>query len=135
MIKGRTYSWIWLLGLAISVPCKTAWAQAQNSSLAVRVTNKATGQPIQKALCVIKSSLDTGFSTYHLTDGRGVCQFPVLRPGLYALRVDGKGFKPEDVPRVVVGSSGTEVKVTMQPIKSSVPAAIECQKKLEEVDI
>lgn len=135
MIEARANSWIWLLGLALAVPIEAAWAQAQKASLAVRVTSKATGQPIRNSLCVAESNLDTGSSAIKLTNTSGVCEFPVLRPGIYTLRVDARDFKPEAVARVVVGSSGVEVKVALEPFKTSGPAAIECKKKLEEADI
>ncbi len=90
------------------------FAQSSNATLSGRVTNAATGQPVPNALVFYKN-LQNNTQGYKLASADGLYAFPALLPGNYSVRVDARGFTPQERPSVELTVGGrVEVNLALE---------------------
>jgi len=88
-----------VLVLLLSVP---ALGQGETTSAIEGQATDATGAVVPKAAVTITSH-DTGARREARTDEAGRFNFPQLKPGIYAVRIEAQGFDPQMVENVVSG--------------------------------
>lgn len=89
-------------------------AQSSNATLSGRVTNLATGQPVANALVYYKNT-QNNTQGVKLTNADGLYAFSALQPGTYSVRVDARGFGPQERPAVELTVGGrVEVNVALE---------------------
>ena len=91
-----------LLGLAVSVMQAPAWAQGETTSAIIGLVADTTGAVVPDATVTITNQ-ETGLKRTAKTDSGGRLNFPQLKPGTYAVRVEAEGFEPQQVDNVLSG--------------------------------
>lgn len=98
------------LRLALLIAAVTAIGSAEAADLYGRVTETATGKPVDAANLVIR-----GLSASAQTDSLGRYRISGIRPGIYTLNVTRVGFAPAS-RQVALGPEGNLLDVSMQEI-------------------
>ena len=92
-----------LLGLAlVSVFQAPAWAQGETTSAIIGQVTDTTGAVVPDATVTITNQ-ETGLKRTAKTDSGGRLNFPQLKPGAYAVRVEAEGFEPQQADNVFSG--------------------------------
>ena len=79
-----------------------AWAQGETTSAIVGQVADATGAVVPDATVTITNQ-ETGLKRTSKTDSGGRFNFPQLKPGTYAVRVEAEGFEPQQADNVFSG--------------------------------
>ena len=89
-----------LLALAVvSVMQTPAWAQGETTSAIIGQVTDTTGAVVPDATVTITNQ-ETGLKRTAKTDSGGRLNFPQLKPGTYAVRVEAEGFEPQQADNV-----------------------------------
>jgi hypothetical protein len=92
------------LFLAVSAPL---FAQGETTSAIAGQVTDATHSAVAGATVTITSQ-STGARRSVTTDDAGRFNFPQLRPGIYALKVEAEGFQPQQNPAITAGLGQTQ---------------------------
>src|ERR1700678_734927 len=93
----------WILAAAIVlIFVKFAQAQGETPSAIVGSVVDATGAVVSGATVTVTSH-DTGSKRSAKTDEAGRFNFPQLKPGSYAVRIEAQGFEPQEAANVFSG--------------------------------
>ena len=84
------------------------YAQGETTSAIIGRVSDPTGSAVPSAIITITST-DTGAKRVAQTDSAGRFDFPQLKPGYYSVRVESKGFEPQQ--RSVFSSLGQKQSV------------------------
>ena len=87
---------------ALSLHSIQALGQGETTSAIVGQATDATGAVVPGAT-VTATSHDTGSKRSAKTDGAGRFNFPQLKPGSYAVRIEAQGFEPQEADNVFSG--------------------------------
>jgi hypothetical protein len=87
--------------LILAIPVRS-FAQGETTSAIQGQATDASGAVVQGATVTI-TSRDTGSKRVAKTDEAGRFNFPQLKPGAYAVRVEAPGFEPQEVDNVFSG--------------------------------
>jgi hypothetical protein len=90
------------LVVAIAVLSAEALGQGETTSAIVGQATDATGAVVLGAT-VTATSHDTRSKRSAKTDGAGRFNFPQLKPGSYAVRIEAQGFEPQEADNVFSG--------------------------------
>jgi hypothetical protein len=90
------------LVVAIAVLSAEALGQGETTSAIVGQATDATGAVVPGATVTVTSH-DTGSKRSAKTDEAGRFNFPQLKPGAYAVRIEGQGFEPQEADNVFSG--------------------------------
>lgn len=77
-------------------------AQGETTSAIVGQVSDATGASVPGATVTVRNA-ETGLNRSATTDGSGRFNFPQLKPGTYAVRVEAQGFDPQQNDGVTSG--------------------------------
>jgi hypothetical protein len=88
--------------LALSLHSIQALGQGETTSAVQGQTTDATGAVVPGAT-VTATSHDTGSKRSAKTDEAGRFNFPQLKPGAYAVRIEAQGFEPQEADNVFSG--------------------------------
>src|ERR1700730_693190 len=88
--------------LALSLHSIQALGQGETTSAIQGQTTDATGAVVPGAT-VTATSHDTGSKRSAKTDEAGRFNFPQLKPGSYAVRIEAQGFEPQEADNVFSG--------------------------------
>src|SRR5271169_3017289 len=91
-----------LLVVAIAVLSAEALGQGETTSAIVGQATDATGAVVPGATVTVTSH-DTGSKRSAKTDEAGRFNFPQLKPGSYAVRIEAQGFEPQEPDNVFSG--------------------------------
>ncbi len=92
-----------LLALAVvSVMQAPAWAQGETTSAIIGQVADTTGAVVPDATVTITNQ-ETGLKRTAKTDSGGRLNFPQLKPGTYAVRVEAEGFETQQADNVFSG--------------------------------
>ena len=92
---------VWLV-VAIAVLSAAALGQGETTSAIVGQATDATGAVVPGATVTIINR-DTGSRRSVRTDDAGRFNFPQLKPGAYAVRIQAQGFEPQEADNVFSG--------------------------------
>jgi len=90
------------LVVAIAVLSAEALGQGETTSAIVGQATDATGAVVPGATVTVTSH-DTGSKRSAKTDEAGRFNFPQLKPGSYAVRIEAQGFEPQEADNVFSG--------------------------------
>ncbi len=90
------------LVVAIAVLSAEAQGQGETTSAIVGQATDATGAVVPGATATVTSH-DTGSKRSAKTDEAGRFNFPQLKPGSYAVRIEAQGFEPQEADNVFSG--------------------------------
>ena len=90
------------LVVAIAVLSAEALGQGETTSAVQGQTTDATGAVVPGATVTVTSH-DTGSKRSAKTDEAGRFNFPQLKPGAYAVRIEAQGFEPQEADNVFSG--------------------------------
>ena len=90
------------LVVAIAVLSAEALGQGETTSAIVGQATDATGAVVPGATVTVTSH-DTGSKRSAKTDEAGRFNFPQLKPGAYAVRIEAQGFEPQEADNVFSG--------------------------------
>src|SRR5271157_1254343 len=88
--------------VAIALLSAEALGQGETTSAIVGKATDATGAVVPGATVTV-TSRDTGSKRSVKTDEAGRFNFPQLKPGSYAVRIEAQGFEPQQADNVVSG--------------------------------
>jgi hypothetical protein len=91
-----------VLVVAIAVLSAEALGQGETTSAIVGQATDATGAVVPGATVTVTSH-DTGSKRSAKTDEAGRFNFPQLKPGSYAVRIEAQGFEPQEADKVFSG--------------------------------
>ena len=91
-----------VLVVAIAVLSAEALGQGETTSAIVGQATDATGAVVPGAMVTVTSH-DTGSKRSAKTDEAGRFNFPQLKPGSYAVRIEAQGFEPQEADKVFSG--------------------------------
>ena len=86
----------------VMVTGPVAWAQGETTSAIVGQVSDATGAVVPDATVTLTNQ-ETGFKRSAKTDSAGRLNFPQLKPGAYTVRVEARGFEPQQADNVFSG--------------------------------
>src|SRR5580700_327208 len=96
------FSRLVFLVVAIAVLSAEALGQGETTSAIVGQATDATGAVVPGATVTVTSH-DTGSKRSGKTDEAGRFNFPQLKPGSYAVRIEAQGFEPQEAANVFSG--------------------------------
>jgi len=96
------YARLGFLVVAIAVFSAEAPGQGETTSAIVGQATDATGAVVPVATVTVTSH-DTGSKRSAKTDEAGRFNFPQLKPGSYAVRIEAHGFEPQEADNVFSG--------------------------------
>jgi hypothetical protein len=96
------FSRLVFLVVAIAVLSAEALGQGETTSAIVGQATDATGAVVPGATVTVTSH-DTGSKRSGKTDEAGRFNFPQLKPGSYAVRIEAQGFEPQEADNVFSG--------------------------------
>jgi hypothetical protein len=96
------FSRLVFLVVAIAVLSAEALGQGETTSAIVGQATDATGAVVPGATVTVTSH-DTGSKRSAKTDEAGRFNFPQLKPGSYAVRIEAQGFEPQEADNVFSG--------------------------------
>ena len=96
------FSRLVFLVVAVAVLSAEALGQGETTSAIVGQATDATGAVVPGATVTITSH-DTGSKRSAKTDEAGRFNFPQLKPGSYAVRIEAQGFEPQEADNVFSG--------------------------------
>jgi TonB-linked SusC/RagA family outer membrane protein len=103
---------------------------AQNGTISGKVTDQATGSPLEAARVIL-----TGTSLIETTNREGQYTFRTVTPGTYQVRVLRLGYRPETQPATLAAGGAVALDFTMTPapvqLDEIVSTATGEQRKLE----
>jgi hypothetical protein len=103
----------WVVGGLLLVP--PTYGQASYTAQVRGIVTDQTGAVIQNALVTITND-GTNISTSTRTDERGLYTFPGLRPDVYTIKVEAKGFQTAERKQVVLQvSQQTSIDFSLKP--------------------
>jgi hypothetical protein len=91
-----------VLVVAVAVLSAEALGQGETTSAIVGQATDATGAVVPGAMVTVTSH-DTGSKRSAKTDEAGRFNFPQLKPGSYAVRIEAQGFEPQEADKVFSG--------------------------------
>jgi carboxypeptidase family protein len=83
-------------------------AQTPGTGALTGTVKDPSGAVIPNATVTL-TSVDTGQARTTMTGGDGVYHFSLLPPGNYRVKIESSGFKPVEVPSVIIAVTETEV--------------------------
>ena len=81
------------MAVMFALPLRTL-AQGETTSAIIGQVNDASGAAVQGATVTITNK-ETGLKRSAATDDSGRFNFPQLKPGVYSIKVEAKGFEPQ----------------------------------------
>ena len=96
----RATRWAAVLIAVVLLPSVKALAQGETTSAIVGTVSDATSAVVPGALVTITEQ-QTGLRRGAKTDDAGRFDFPQLKPGTYSVRVEARGFDPQQNDNVV----------------------------------
>ena len=107
------FSHVWVVGLMLTA--SVAFGQASYTAQVRGVVTDQTGAVVQNAQVTITND-GTGIASTTHTDDRGLYTFTGLRPAVYTIKCEGKGFQSAERKEVVLQvSQQTTIDFSLKP--------------------
>ena len=102
LIVGGVSRFILFVAFIVSLVSSSAWAQGETTSAIQGQATDGTGAVVPGATVTI-TNRDTESKRSVRTDQAGRFNFPQLKPGAYAVRIEAPGFEPQEAQNFFAG--------------------------------